>query len=590
MGYDSFLRLRPIETVNPLVVVVGINEEDIRAIGKYPIPDRDLARLLKILQSYQPRAIGLDIFRDLATGADRAELAEILKNSPNLIGIEAALGSQSMLKVKPPLDLPATRVGLADVILDPDGKLRRSLLASNVDSGDIKFSMPMLLAALYLRSEGISFKHSRYADEPIQLGNVRLPRFSANTGGYVQANAGGYQMLLHLRSNPSPFPVFSLMDVLTHKVKPDLIRDRIVLIGMIAASVNDIFMTSATKGTLLSNALNPSEYYQSMYGVEYQAHATSQLVDGVLHHRPFLRSWSDGIEYFWILAWGAVGISLGLVLQSPWKTLMALALSNIGLIGICYGLLLLGWWVPVVPTLLAICAAGLTTSFFDRNSRILLEHRSATLKQTYDAVHNGPLQTLAAILRSLDEEPSPKKLRSQLQALNQELRSVYESMHQALLTGKHPYAQPSMDELLYQVYERTLQRNLPGFVSIQTVIPPDFTLLKACPLTADQKQGLCLFLQEALCNVGNHAVDASRLEIVCQRDGDRYCLQIIDNGIGNPLSQNHCKNGRGTAQANELARSLRGKFQRYSRSPQGIVCELTWQGGKPWWQPFGSIS
>jgi signal transduction histidine kinase len=229
--------------------------------------------------------------------------------------------------------------------------------------------------------------------------------------------------------------------------------------------------------------------------------------------------------------------------------------------------------------------AGLTTSFFDRDFRLLLEQRSLTLKRTYDAVHNGPLQTLAAILRNLDEEmPTREKLQAQLRALNQELREVYELMNQALLSSDHPTTKHSIQERLYEVYENTLERDLPGFATIKTFIPPDFTSLKDCLLTVDQKQGLCVFLQEALCNVGKHAINATYLDVICSFDNNYYCLQIIDNGAVNLKPASQSRTGRGTDQAKELARSLRGKFQRRSHHPNGMICELTWHRPQPWWQ------
>ncbi|MGV0027422.1 CHASE2 domain-containing protein [Phormidesmis priestleyi] len=384
MALDELMRSRPVESADPQIVIVGINEDDIKAVGKYPIPDRALAKLLQTLQSYQPGAIGLDIFRDLKTGSDRAELSKILSNSPNLIGIESALSSQSSLTVKPPPELPIERVGIADVIVDPDGKLRRSLLASKVDD-KTRYSVPLLLAALYLKSKGIALQHGSRASDPIQFSEISLPRFRKNTGGYVNAKAGGNQVLLNFRSHAQPFTIVSLTDVMTGKVKPESIRDRIVLVGMVAASVNDTFMTSATKGTLLTNALESSEQYQLLYGVEYQAHATSQIINAVLNGRPMLQTWSEGWEYVWILGWGLLSIALGLMLQSPWKTLLSLAVSSICLVTIGAELIVSGWWIPIVPALLALCAAGLTTAFFDRDSRVLLEQRSLTLKHTYDA-------------------------------------------------------------------------------------------------------------------------------------------------------------------------------------------------------------
>ncbi|MBW4623889.1 MAG: CHASE2 domain-containing protein [Cyanosarcina radialis HA8281-LM2] len=582
MAFDRLLQLRPVESADDRILIVGINERDIKQVGEHPIPDRELAELLQTLQSAKPRAIGLDLFRDTSAGSGRAELSQVLKHSSNLIGIEAALNPNNELDVRPPPELPPERVGLADVTIDPDGKLRRSLLASKVD-GKTRYSVSLLLAAMYLKVEGIELQHGSRASHPIQFNSVLLPRFRSDTGGYVNAKAGGNQILLNFRARSQPFRIVSLTDVLTGKVPPNLIRDRIVLIGMTATSVNDTFMTSATKGTLVSNVLNDAEQYQLLYGVEYQAHATSQIVSAVLDRRPLIHTWLEGWEYVWIVSWGLLAMALGLMLQSPWKTLSILAASSICLISICYGSMVLGWWIPMVPALMALWAAGLTTSLFDRDSRVLLEQRSLTLKRTYDAVHNGPLQTLAAILRSLDETHGVTPLRWQLESLNRELRSVYESMKQELLSDDNRYVQTLLPALLYQIYEDTLRRDLPGFSSIKICVPPNFNSLANCPLTLEQKQGLCIFLEEALCNVGKHAIEATRLDVVCTRQQDEWSLQIIDNGVSD-LSYSNPHTGRGTDRARELAASLRGKFERRPHSPQGVVCELTWRESKSWRQ------
>jgi CHASE2 domain-containing sensor protein/two-component sensor histidine kinase len=589
MAFDGLLRSRPEEATDPAVVIIGIDEADIKTVGKYPIPDRELAKVLATVQTAKPRAIGLDLFRDLTTSPGRAELSNIFQSSPNLIGIESAVARQSTLTVKPPPELPSERVGIVDAVIDLDGKLRRGLLASKVDSGEVKYGLGLRLAALYLRSEGVELKHGRRASDPIFLGTVALPRFRDSTGGYVNAKAGGNQILLNYRSAAQPFQVVSFTDVAKGRVSLEVFRDRVVLIGMTAASVNDTFMTSAVKGSILADALDETSNYNIIYGVEYQAHATSQLINAVLYNRPLLSTWSNELEVLWIFLWGLVGIALGLVFQSPWKTLLSLAISSLFLIGVCYGLMTLSWWVPLVPALSALCLAGLTTSFFDRDFRLLLEQRSLTLKRTYDAVHNGPLQTLAAILRNLDEEmPTRETLQLQLRALNQELREVYELMNQALLSSDSS-TKYLLQERLYQVYENTLQRDLPGFSTIKTFIPPDFTLLKDCLLTLDQKQELCTFLQEALCNVGKHAVDATYLDVICTFDNNYYCLQIIDNGTVNLNTIDHSRSGHGTDQAKELARSLRGRFQRRSHQPHGMICELTWHRPQPWWQLLSKL-
>lgn len=65
IAFDKFLQLRPVEAPDGLITIVGINETDIKAVGKYPIPNRNLAKLLQIIQSHRPRAIGLDLFSRL---------------------------------------------------------------------------------------------------------------------------------------------------------------------------------------------------------------------------------------------------------------------------------------------------------------------------------------------------------------------------------------------------------------------------------------------------------------------------------------------------------------------------------------------
>jgi CHASE2 domain-containing sensor protein/two-component sensor histidine kinase len=596
LAFDQLLRLRPNEAVDSRVVIVGIDEEDINYVGSFPIPDREIAQMLSILNSYKPRVIGLDLFRHKSNSAD-AELAPVWRENPNLIGVEVALNQKQSFNVKPPSELLAEQVGFADLIVDPDGKLRRSLIASKTYSGELKYSLPLRLTQFYLREQKIKFDHGSRSYDPIKFGSSQLLRFLPNSGGYVGTDANGFQVLLNFRSHPQPFRTISLRDILNKKVDPSWIRDRIVIIGMTAPSIKDNFITSAVKNTLYTRALGVEEsanQYQWIYGVEVHAHATSQIISHVLDRRPLLKVWPEIWEYLWILAWGLLGIILGLILQSPAKTLFSLGVISIEIAGICYISLVLGWWIPLVPTLLALTSAGLTTFFFDRDLRALLEQRSLTLKRSFEAIHNGPLQSLAVILRSFgDDEIEAEKLRSQLEQLNRELRAIPEYLSQEMLSRNDSLylegnevldLQTPIAEMLYYVYDITLRRNFQGFMTIQSFIPPNFEPLEECNLNANQKRGLYLFLQEALCNVGKHSQGATRLDVICMRSSKEYCLQIIDNGAN--ISTIYQRGGQGTNQAQDLARQLRGKFRRFPHSPQGTVCELTWPIASNWWQRF----
>lgn len=588
LAFDQLLIYRPDEPVDTRVVIVGIDEDDINHAGGFPIPDQQLAKMLQILQAHKPRVIGLDIFKDPNQSTSRNSLSLALKDA-NLMGIEVALNQKQTFNVKPAPEFPPERIGFADLIIDPDGKPRRSLLLSKNYAGELKYSLPLRLAQTYLRSEGIDLNHGSNSYDPIYFGSRRLPRLLPNSGGYVETDANGYQMLLSFRSHRQPFRTLSLRDVLSKKFDPSWIRDHIIIIGMTASSVKDRFTTSAVKNTLYTENLgteNPANQYQWIYGVELHAHSTSQILSHVLDRRPLIKVWSEFGEYLWIFVWGLFGITLGLIFHSPWKTFSSLGLASLTLIGICYIFLILGWWIPLIPSLLALLAGGLMTSFFDRDLRALLDQRSLTLKRSFEAIHNGPLQSLAAILRSLgEEELSTEELRTRLIELNQELRSIPDSLSKEMLSRDDSLClegnvildlQTPITELLYQVYEVTLRRNFQGFATIQSFIHPNFESLEECKLTTAQKRCLCVFLQEALCNVGKHSQGATRLDVICTRSPLEFCLQIIDNGIGISSLSKSTNGGRGSDQALEIARQLRGKFRRFRHTPNGTVCELTW--------------
>ncbi|HEY9662051.1 MAG TPA: CHASE2 domain-containing protein, partial [Allocoleopsis sp.] len=137
---DYLLRSRPSELSDKRILIVGIDEQDIRNAKAYPIPDHQLAALLAKLQTHQPRAIGLDIIRDMAVEPGHAALSQQLSSSTNIIGIEKALPDDRGNIIQAPSALPPEQVGFADIIADQDGALRRSLLSTWTANGDYKFS------------------------------------------------------------------------------------------------------------------------------------------------------------------------------------------------------------------------------------------------------------------------------------------------------------------------------------------------------------------------------------------------------------------------------------------------------------------
>lgn len=150
---DTFFRLRPAEGVDPTVVVITIDEMDIRAAADWPIPDGVLAKLLEKIAAQDPRAIGMDIYWDLPEEPGHERLVRVFESTPAIVGVEKVNGS----RVDPPPALAALgQGGLADLVLDEDRRVRRALLTSvDESSGEMKAGLATQVALLYLEAEGI---------------------------------------------------------------------------------------------------------------------------------------------------------------------------------------------------------------------------------------------------------------------------------------------------------------------------------------------------------------------------------------------------------------------------------------------------
>ncbi|MGB7441162.1 MAG: CHASE2 domain-containing protein [Coleofasciculaceae cyanobacterium] len=571
---DSFLRLRPSEPIDERVVIVGIDEEDIRRIIQYPIPDSEIAKLIRTLQKYQPRVIGLDIVRDIPIEPGHAELVAAFKDIKNLIAVEKVIPET----IKPPPDLPPEQIGFADYLSDDDGKVRRALLGTFRPEDDkYVLSLPLRLAKIYLASEGIKLSNGIRDREAMRFGSTELPRFLPNSGGYVDTDDFGVQLLLNYRNGRERFRTLSLQDINdieTGKINPNILSDRIILIGVTAPSIKDVINTSA-----ISNLQPPGK----IYGVEFHAHVTSQIVSAVLDGRPVLKTWLQGWEYLSIVGWGVLAIYLGRLTQSPWENLVYVALASLSLVGIGYVFIVGGWWIPVAPALLVLVINGAILSTFYQYDQFLksqIQIRQHTIERTFVVIHNGPLQTLANLLRHAQDQNLEQQLIEELKNLNSEIREVGEYLKLETLDRQESLRLGSglildlklpIRDLFYKVHSHTLQRNFPYFKTLK-VKAYSFEPLEDKHLSIEQKRELCQFLEEALCNVGKHARGVTRLNATGKQKGDWYTLSIKDNGAG----LRSFSEGRGTKQCLNLARQLRGKFQRIPLGEKGTLCELTW--------------
>ncbi|MBW4693925.1 MAG: adenylate/guanylate cyclase domain-containing protein [Lyngbya sp. HA4199-MV5] len=353
---DQFFLLRPQESIDPRIVIVEINEADVQKVGHWSLTDTELAGLLETIKQQKPAAIGLDLYRDLPVEPGRQTLTKLFKTTPNLIGVQKVGSSSDSSPVNPPpLLKQQDQVGANDLVLDGDGKVRRGLFYLEDQAGETVFSFSFRLAELYLKTKGIEPELT--ADETIKLGAATFPAFNANDGSYVGDQAGGYQVLLNYRGTQQRFQVVTLTEVLDKKLAPDLMRDRLVLIGATAESLKDLFYVPYS-----SSLTEPTR----MAGVTIHANLISQMLSAALEGRiPTLRTWSEPLEGLWILAWAVVGAIMswrqrysGKAGFHPWHTVNVLLAAGCLVTG-SYVAFLQGWWIPVVPPLLTLMGSSI---------------------------------------------------------------------------------------------------------------------------------------------------------------------------------------------------------------------------------------
>ena len=210
-SFDWMIRWRPAEPRDRRITIVTVDEQDIESIGRWPLPDGILAQSIEGLKQYEPRAIGLDFYRNLPVNPGHEQLIEVFNNTPHLVGIEKVVGEP----LSPAKELSRRgQVGFADVVLDSDGKVRRALLSVQFSEADIRQSFATRLALTYLTAEETSVIPLEGGRKRLQLGRTIFERFEGNDGGYVRAQSGGFQLLINYRGSTEDFETLSLQEVL----------------------------------------------------------------------------------------------------------------------------------------------------------------------------------------------------------------------------------------------------------------------------------------------------------------------------------------------------------------------------------------
>ncbi len=426
---DYFFRWRPLEARDQRITIVGISEPDLQKYG-YPINDDILATLLETVAAEEPRAIGLDIYRDLPVPSpndqrfqDRpnnpdqlnsqeeqagiapsyARLSDVFRKNSNIIGITKVTGGTESVAPSPVLaELGQTSAN--DIPPDIDDRQRRAFLyLKPEEDGETYFGLGFKLAMLYLDRSGIVPRMSDN-NKWVQIEETIFYPIEKNSGSYVNNDSGGYPILINYRGPSGSFDQVTLDEVLTGQVDRSLFRDRVVLIGSTAESVKDAFSTPFTS---LSQGTDKAR----VPGVEIHAHITSQILSATLDGRKNIRTIPDFVEALIILG----GASIGGILSWYWRystpfwRIMPHILGVVASGGVAYGCFLAGWWIPIVPPVIAQLGTAIAiTAYVARSaadirqtfSRYLTDEVVETLLETPDGLNMGGERRRITILTS----------------------------------------------------------------------------------------------------------------------------------------------------------------------------------------------
>jgi adenylate cyclase len=341
--YDAMIRLRPDPGVDPKLLIVTITEEDLRTENRTTPSDQTLAQALEKLEKYSPKAIGLDLYRDIPQEPGTKALHQQLQNS-NVVVI-TKLGNSQEDTIPPPPGVSSDQISFNDLLIDPDGVIRRNLLFGGKYS-----SFSLTLAFKYLESQKIKPEASPINPDDMKLGQAIFTGLEPNSGGYQNNDAQGYQILLNYRAHAIAQRA-TLSQVLKDDVKPEWIKDKIVLIGTTAVSSKDLFYTPYSAGAKTDH---------QMSGVEIHGQMVSQVLNAALNQRSlfwFLPEWS---EWIWIAGWAVIGGCLTWWIRHP----VGMGAANAGMLvvlgGAGFGFLLQSGWIPVVAPAIAFALSSAT--------------------------------------------------------------------------------------------------------------------------------------------------------------------------------------------------------------------------------------
>ncbi|MBI4306488.1 MAG: adenylate/guanylate cyclase domain-containing protein [Chloroflexi bacterium] len=268
-GSDFLFKAKAVEP-SSRVGIVAIDDHSIRELAGdgrvFAWPRSHYAKVISSLAQAGVRVVVMDILFDTQSPEDDM-LAQAIAGAnvvlPVAGEIPAALAPEGFLAYDllavPVPGLARAAAALGHVNIDPDGDgtvRRQQLVISNL--GQEVPSLALAAAARYLRRP--TALEGPAASDALRFAGRAIPIVDGRRG--MQINYAGAPIQ---PGRPSPFPVVSFVDVLRGNADLASLRDRVVLVGLVATGFADDYWTPPSVG-------------RKMSGVEIHANAMETIL------------------------------------------------------------------------------------------------------------------------------------------------------------------------------------------------------------------------------------------------------------------------------------------------------------------------
>ncbi len=436
--YDHLLAARTQTPFSDAVVLVGVDEASLAALGQWPWPRYRLALLLEQLQRLGARVVALDILmpepdrsspdviarerqRDLqgqilasspsgTSDSNSQRLAQAMQAVPTVLGsylqfFEPPAGpsavppppfpagtvfshntqgsllwpqAQGQLRSIAPLTQAAGAEGFTNALQDIDGKLRRvPLLLPHPDGTGYQ---PSLALATLLLATKPQHLHLQASATETQL---------HWNGHQIPLDRGG-NLLLDWRRQPPDY--ISAQAVLQGTVAPERIHNKIVLVGTWAIGLGDLHL--APSGT-------------SVHGLVFHATVIDNLLAGRFIARP---AWASGAEWLAVLLVGLL-TTWWLARAGVWGSVLWVVLGTSSIYGAAQILLVQqGLHLsPLLPMLALVCISLFLNLLKYGMTAHKLRLRTRDLMEAQDEI----IISLSVLAEARDKETGRHILRTQ---------------------------------------------------------------------------------------------------------------------------------------------------------------------------------